>query len=237
MLGPSGGAADGWDAVIAWAASWAWAVPVSMGVGGAAQFDLPNPAPLAHTQFGPGAQLVVPVWVALADHAWLRVMPTFEFAQGTDRLTWDLAVGGTTHRVGDDDHLSFHTGAGALLGPELRVPLGGDPHLVFNFDAGATWVGTFHALDEDTQILFDPAQNDLDNPNNVDPYSGTVAPRVGLSVGYDARGAAPLRVEVGWSTAWVPDAPLAKTPVRRAAVREAYAYDVVRTALVFPFGR
>jgi hypothetical protein len=152
-------------------------------------------------------------------------------------LSWDLHVGGETLRAADDDHLSFHVGAGAVLGPELRVPLGDEPDLTFNVDAGATWVGSYHALDAETQVLFDPAQNDLDNPNNVDPYSGTVAPRVGLSVGFDARGAAPVRFEVGWSTAWVPDAPLAKTPARRAAVREAYAYNVVRTAFIFPFGR
>ncbi len=222
--------------MIALFAGFALAVPVSVAVGAAAQFDLANETPLEHTQFGPGVQLVVPVWIELAGNAWLRLTPLAEFASGEDRLTWQTTVGGVAYRIADDDHVSFHLASGLTLGPELRASLGGEPDFVLNADAGAVWVGTYHALDGETQVLFEPAQNDLENPNNVDPYAMALAPRVGLSVGVDARGAAPIRVELGWSNTWVPVAALRKSPQVLEAKREAYAYDVVRVALIFPFG-
>jgi hypothetical protein len=206
--------------------------PSEVGVGIGLVADLPDPASDSHTRFKPGPSLAVPVRWDLTKEGGdvllrLRATGRAEFAFGRDQLTWDVGVAGASVRVSDDDHLAVLTHGGLIVGPEIVVPLQ-EVQPYFGVGFGMGWVGTFHSLSGDTTVLLDPDQNDLDNPNNLDPYTSQAVVQTELTIGLDMDAGQPLFVELGIGGAWVGERSLRKSPERVDAMRSAYGWNPLR---------
>ena len=210
--------------------------PSEVGVGLGLAADLADPASGEHTRFKPGPTLVVPVrWNLMeeGDHVLLRLRVTgrADLAVGRDQLTWAVGVAGSSLRVSDEDHLAVLTHGGVLLGPEIVLPIQ-EIKPYFGAGAGIGWVGTYHSLSGATAVLLDPEQNDLNNPNNIDPYTSQAVLQTELTIGLDIDAGQPLFCEVGIGGAWVGERSLKKSPDRVKAKRSAYGWNPLR----FTFG-
>lgn len=206
--------------------------PNEVGVGVGVATDLGDPASADHTRFKPGPSLAVPVRWNLTEESGdvllrLRATGRAELAMGNDQLTWDVGVAGTTVRVSDDEHLAVLTHGGVIVGPEVVIP-NGEVSPYFGAGLGLGWIGTYHSLSGDSAVLLDPEQNDLDNPNNLDPYTSQAVIQTEMVVGVDLATEQPLFLELSMGGAWVGERALKKSPERSAATRSAYGWNPVR---------
>jgi hypothetical protein len=208
----------------------ATAAEVAVGPAVGLSLDLPDAVSGDHTAFGAGVRLAAPLRVGLGPAAALRVVPSLDFAGGRDRVTWEQDLNGAPVRFVSDDHGAWLLAAALVLGPELRLPVDGlDPFV--GAGAGLAWVTNYHAFSGvAAQQLLDPAENDLGDPGNIDPYSARFAPVTELWLG--VRPALSERValvvETGYSVAFVGEGALKKTPEGSSAQREPYGWNALR---------
>lgn len=209
--------------------SLAWAGP-SMGVGALVGVDLPDPASGDSTVLGPGPGLHIPVWFG-DGLARLRVTGRSEVAFGQDRITWAEDVNGAPQRFGSADHFTMVALAGLTAGPELVLAPDAAIRPNLGAEFGGAWVGTYHSLDASTAFLMDPALNDLENANNVDPYTNQWALMTDLHAGLTTGDAVGLWTEVGYSASFVAESTLRKTLAEYEARRSAFGWNAVRLTL------
>jgi hypothetical protein len=206
------------------------AAEVTVGAGLAVAADLSDRVSAEHTDFGPGPSLQVPVRVALSEHVSFRATGRADLGFGSDRVSWGQVVNGTPVRFYDDDHWAMLAALALTGGVEVELPgaLPVTPYL--GAELGAAWVGTYHSLGGETQLLLDPAENDLQNPSNIDPYTNQSAVltdlHAGLSRGFSSRLGG--WVEGGYSVAFLSARTLQKAPTDLEARREAYGWNALR---------
>lgn len=205
---------------------------VSIGIGAAVGMDLPDPVSREYARFGPGAGLQVPVRWSVAPNANVRFNGRADFGGvGTDRVTWAQHIDGETVRFYAQDHWAMMLAGALTAGPELVFPVGSGLAPYLGAAAGVSWVGTYHALGEESLVMFDPAQNDLGDPKNVDPYTSQAAFITDLTLGAMTRGTTSFWFEAGYSNAWVGARTLQKTIPELDARREAYGWNAARLGL------
>ena len=209
------------------------AADMSLGVqlGGVA--DLPDAVSKEHTKFGLGPSFGVVYRVHLASYARVRAGVQAHLATGNDRVTWDAEVEGENIRLYDQDHFSMVAGVAFTGGFDVLVPKELPITPYFGGDLGGLWMGTYHSFGGDTQVLLDPSQNDLDDPNNVDPYTSQIAWltefHIGLEKTFGER--VFMNLEAGYQMAYMGEKALKKTPEEYNARREAYGWNAVRFGL------
>ena len=100
-------------------------------------------------------------------------------------------------------------------------------------DVGGLWTGTYHSFGGDTQHLLDPDQNDLDNTNNVDPYTAQVAWLTEFHVGIEKTLGDRIYInfESGYQMAYLGEKSLKKAPTSYDARREAFGWNAVSFGL------
>jgi hypothetical protein len=207
-----------------------------LGVGLDAGLDLPDGVESgSRVRFGPGVGLRVPVRLSLTDSVAFRATAQALVAGGQDRVEW--MDEGTL--VYSDDHWSMLTATHLLVGPEIRLPgMGVSPRA--GVDVGMVWAQNWHSFGGVTGELLDPAQNDLDDPGNIDPYTSQLRPAAGLHVGLGIPTALPfaLDLEAGYVVSFLSSAALRKAGPELVAVRAPYGLNPLRVgaAVTFPFG-
>lgn len=221
-----------------WAAPGAVAGEVSAGFGLGIGTDMPDKVSKDYANFGPGPGLLIPLWWELGSAARLRATARADMAMGSDRVTWAAgAVDGSDVRLYDDDHLAVLVAASLTVGGEVVIPGSGvAPYL--GAELGPAWIGTYHSLDGATATaLLDPEQNELDNPGNIDPYTGQVAWRsdVHLGVQPSIGDTSSAWLELGYSLAFVGEKALRKTPEDIDARRAPYGYNAIRLGVGLAF--
>lgn len=220
---------------------------ISIGVGAGVAFDLPDrastlqagdPVRTVRTGFGPGPLLRIPFRWQVAPLARVRVDADLSLATGQDVVTWTQQIDGEPVDFFDADHFTMALSAGLSVGADLFVPVGDAliaPYL--GADLGGGWMGVYHSFGGRTQVLLDPEQNDLENPNNVDPYTSQAVFLSELHAGAEVAAGTGLAVwlEAGYSVAFVPARDLKKTPTGLNARREPFGYNAVRIAVGLNF--
>lgn len=209
---------------------------VALGALVGTSFDLPDASSGEHTRFGPGGSLSVPLRVELAPYAFFRATLRADAGTGRDRVSWAAVAGDQDVRLASSDHWAMLTAASLTVGAEGRLP-GEDLPVVplAGFGVGGAWVATWHSFGVsdsgvDTTILMDPAQNDLADPNNIDPYAANLA----LLVDVYGGAAIPLSdsldgvVEIGYSVAFLPGEELQKATPGLDAQRDAFGWNALR---------
>lgn len=208
---------------------------VSIGFGAALAMDLPDPVSKDYARFGPGPSVQIPVRWSVAPNANIRVNARADMGTGSDRVTWARHINGEEVRFYAEDHWAMLLAGGLTAGPELLLPVGGGLAPYLGAGAGVAWVGTYHALGTESDMLLDPAQNDLQDPGNVDPYTSQAAFLTDLTLGATTRGDTALWFEAGYSNAWVGARRLTKTIPEFDARREAYGWNAARVGLGVAF--
>jgi hypothetical protein len=206
-------------------------VEAALGVGLGLSADLADAASAGETRLRPGPELTVPLRLRLLDPLRLRVDLSVTYASGVDELTWqDSAEGVPVRRTDADSHAAFFGGVRGSAGLEVQIPLSGRVRPFFAADVGVAGVGMFHALREEAAVLLDPAQNDLGDPGNIDPYTIQPALWTHAAVGATAQlnDRLELVVELGYGSAFVGSRALAKTALAQDARREAFALNPLR---------
>ena len=208
--------------------------PLSFGLGVGGNLDLPDEQSGANVRFGPGASLLVPIGYELSPSARLRINLRADIATGQDEVSWRRFSGDEAIVVMSDDHWSMLTLGGVSAGLDISPPnsLPFEPY--GGAELGLAWVGTWHSFGvseagTDTTILFG-SDNDLDDPNNIDPYATNLALVTGLNVGIDVPVSSGLDVfvETGYSVAFLSQSPLRKTPDALDAQRESFVWNTLR---------
>lgn len=206
-----------------------WRLGALLGVG----WDVPDAALPEGATFDPGPALTLPVRRALSPGADVRATVDLWGATGRDTVAWTERVGGESLRFVSDAHWTLATVARLGVGPEIVLLPARRVGPYVAADAGVAVVGSWHSFGGDTQALLDPAANDLDDPQNVDPYTIQAVPTAGALVGIrvGSPGKLAWEIELGYTVAFLPSAPLRKTPPALEASRSAYALDVMRLGL------
>jgi len=203
---------------------------LSLGVGAALAIDLPDPASKGDAKFAPGPSLQVPFRWTVVPLARARLDLRVDLATGTDTVRWTETVDGEPVEVQSTGHFAMFVAVGLSAGVDFLIPVKGKVAPYLGADLGVAWVGTFHSFDGATQVLLDPEQNDLDDPNNIDPYTTQWAPLTDLHGGVDvplSAGVA-LWVETGYSVAFLNARDLRKTPPELDATRDPYGWNAFR---------
>ncbi len=190
--------------------------------------DLPDKISKDYARFGPGPSLQIPIRYALAPSARLRATVRADFGAGKDRVTWGESIDGAEQRFFDDDHFAMFLATGLTVGPEIVIPMRGAVAPYFAAEAGGAWVGTYHSLDGVTQRIMDPAENDLKDAGNIDPYTSQVAFLSDVHVGGMTTGDIGAWFELGYSMAFVGESDLTKTIAIYNARRSAYGWNAAR---------
>lgn len=205
------------------------AAPVwSVGVLGAVATDLPDSTfadPSARFSFGGG--LIVPVRWSPRPGASVRMTVTALGAGGHDTVAW--VEDGVAYE--SRDHWSLVSVGQVTLGGEFEVAPSAVVTPLLGAGLGAGVVGNFHSFGGDTQALLDPAQNELDNPQNIDPYTVGAVPAAEAWAGLRVGRTVAFAVEAGYTLSLVPAEQLQKTPAELGARRSAYALDLLRVAV------
>ena len=209
----------------------------SIGVDAGVAIDCADRVSGDYAGFKPGPTLGIGFRYQLTSLTRARATLRGAFEQGTDRITWNRTIDGEEVRFYDDDHFTMLVGVGLTAGLDVMVP--GDlpvtPYL--GGSVGGVWVGTYHSLGGDTQILLDPTQNDLDSESNIDPYTSQMAfiSELRLGVQREFGDTVALWFETGYSVAFLGARPLKKTPVELDARREPYGWNSIRLGLGVSF--
>jgi hypothetical protein len=219
--------------VIALLAAGSWAGS-TLGVGLAGGFDLPGPD---GGEFGIAPGLYVPVVVGLSPQAGLRITARFEGGPGTDEVSWAESVNGTPSRIVTGSDFALVLSAIATIGPDLEIPTGGPVAPYFGAEIGGGVAGVYHSLGGPTAFLIDPAQNDLEDPGNIDPY--TVSPVLASDLHFGARSTSDEGLgwwaELGYDSTWIGAAPLKKSLPVADARREGIGWNPIRIGVGISF--
>ena len=212
-------------------ATTAHAAEVAVGPGVVVGLDMPDKASGSFTRFGPGPGLHVPVWLGLASHARLRITARAELGVGTDRVSWSLGqVGGEDVRVGSSGHWAMVVAGGLTAGPEIVLPVDGPVAPYLGAEMGVALLNTYHSFGNETAVLLDPRENDLNDPRNVDPFTSNTSFMTDVHAGAVVGGESGPGVwfELGYAAAFVPATELKKAQPSLAARREAFGWNPVR---------
>ena len=208
-----------------------------MGVQVGGVYDFADQASGEHTNFGFGPTLALTYRLHFAEFARARFGLQSHLATGSDRVTWQVEVDGEPMRLHSDEHFAMVVGAGVTAGFDVMVPKEMAITPYFGGDVGVSWFGTYHSLGGETQVLLDPEQNDLDNPNNVDPYTSQFAWvtefHFGLEKDFGDR--VLVHFETGYQMAFLDSQPLKKASEGYDARREAYGWNALRLGLGVAF--
>lgn len=209
------------------------ATDMSIGVQLGGVLDFTDRASAEHTQFGFGPALALTYRLRFSEYARARFGVQSHLATGSDRVSWEVEVDGEPVRLHDDEHFAMVVGLGVTAGFDVMVPKDMVVTPYFGGDVGVSWFGTYHSLGGNTQVLLDPGQNELDNPNNVDPYTSQFAWvtefHVGLEKGFGDR--VLVHLETGYQMAFLDAQPLKKASEGYDAQREAYGWNALRLGL------
>lgn len=208
---------------------------VSLGVTLGGALDLPDKASGDHTRFGPAGTLSIPVRVELAPSAWFVARLRADVGTGHDRVSWLQPAGEDAPRLAASEHWAMLGAGGLTLGLEGRVPTDGSLRPFAGFGVGGAFVGTWHSFGVsdsgvDTTVLLDPEQNDLSDPNNVDPYATgiTLLTDIYGGVAVPASDTVEVTAEIGYSVAFLPSAELKKATPGIDARRDAFGWNTLR---------
>lgn len=201
--------------------------------------DLRDRASQGETRLSPGVSVAVPLRLSVLDALRVRADLHFSTAWGDDQLTWTRTVGDSSVRLQDAGSQTAYVGVlGLSVGIEAHVPVKGAVRPYGYATVGVAGVGVYHALRGETAELLDPAQNEIGNPRNLDPYTLQAALEAGAGLGVSARVSRKVEVwfETGYSGAFVGPATLRKTAPSAEARREAFAWNPLRASVgvVFP---
>jgi hypothetical protein len=219
-----------------WLSSSAFAGDLSVGVGAGVAMDLGDAVSHSYntpTDFGPGPALFVPVRYSLSDRAFFRATLRADAGWGNDRVTWAQTVDGTDYRYYSDTHWSMLLGTALTIGADAKLS-GGEIAPYLGAELGPARVTTYHSFGPETgtSALLDPEQNELDNSNNVDPFTAQMTLLTDLHLGVMKQGDSGPGFwgELGYHLAYLKEAPLRKTPAAIDATREAYDWNAIRLA-------
>ncbi len=215
----------------------------SFGVGAAFVQDLPDAG--GEARVGPGVSLQLPARIDLTSHASIRIGGRLDYAgggvdtgdescKGLDRISWHLtAEGGAPVRAGEFANCGWLAAAGLTAGPEVYLPVEGPVRPYLAGGLGLALVANFHDIDRPE--LMGP-ENDLTNPNNLDPWSLVPAFLTDVAVGAMIGQKTAFWVEGGYSSAWVGGADLERAEDTLDVRREPYGWNAVRLAagVAFP---
>jgi hypothetical protein len=216
----------------------------SLGLGLAFVQDLPDAADGDSALIGPGISLQVPVRIELTSNANIRVGGRLDHAGGglqrgdgcksLDVVSWDVGFQqGEAIRAGEYADCGWLVAGGVTVGPEVVVPVSGVFRPFLGGGLGPAAVANFHDIGR-TELM--GPQNDLTNPNNLDPWTlrGVllIDAAAGLMVGDKVSGWA----EVGYSTAWVGRARMHRSFEPLNVSREPYSWNALRlgAGIAFP---
>lgn len=129
------------------------------------------------------------------------------------------------------DHWTWLGGVTVGAGPMVRVPLSRSVQLGAGATGGIMGIGAFHDFGGRTQYLLDPKQNDLDDPDNLDPYTIQAVPSAELVTSLRVGRRLAAELELGYTLALVPAADLSGTPPESSARRTAFTLGAVFIAL------
>lgn len=222
--------------------STAHAFDTSVGVLAGGTFDLPDRASGGYTRFNPGGGLAVPVRIRVGESSFVRASMRLDSATGNDRVTWDATAGDQRVRLSSRDHWTLLTAAALTVGGEVRAPTDWAVLPFGGASLGGTWVGTWHSFGQsdegvDTTSLLDPEQNELTDPNNIDPWAGgfAVLAEVHLGAAVPVSDGLELLLETGYSVAFLPEADLNKAPPSANARRSAFGWNPLRVQVGLAF--
>lgn len=186
-----------------------------------------------YAQFGAGPVLAVPFTVALTPGTRLRTVLRAETATGTDRVTWNAPVNGSSTALYADGHWAMAAVGSGSVGLEVLLPIRSSVEVSFGLDTGIGWVGTYHSFSDQTRPLLDEDLNDLEDPNNVDPYTSQVVWRnsVDAAVAIPVGERLHLTLRAGYAVAFVDMRPLQKAPEALDAQRAAYGWNPLSATL------
>lgn len=209
-----------------------FAATTHLGVLGMAMGDLPDAAledPTA--QFPIGGGLVVPLRWAPRPGAALRGCLALAAAPGEDTVTW--VEDGVLYE--SRDHWAMVGLASLTVDAEVELwpEAGSSPF--FGAGAGGALTGSFHSFGGDSRALLDPSENDLDDPDNVDPYTLQLAPTAEVYLGLRVGRGLALDAELAYALTWVAGENLQKAPAELQPRRLAYALDTLRLAVGLSF--
>jgi hypothetical protein len=204
------------------------AADLRIGVIPMAFMDLPDEAfadPSA--RFPVGGGLSIPFAYSPRPGTSFRATLTLAVAPGQDTVTWS----DERYVYESGDHWTM-VGAGLIsLGGEVEILPEAAITPLFGGAAGGGVVATFHSFGGDTQALLDPDANDLEDPQNIDPYTRQPVPAAEVWAGMRMGKHVAVDIEAGYTVAFVSAAPLQKSPSELGAKRSAYALDFVRFGL------
>ena len=206
---------------------------VRLGVEVGVQSDLSDKTSAEYAEFGLGPVLAIPLSVAITPYARLRTQLRAELGTGTDRVTWTVPVAGEDTPVYADGHWAMAGVGSGSVGLEVLLPLDSPVEVAFGVETGVAWVGTYHSFSGRTAVLLDPGLNDLDDPDNVDPYTSQVVWRnaVDASVAIPVGERLHLSLRTGYAVAYVDSRPLQKSPAALDAQRAAYGWNPLSVTL------
>jgi hypothetical protein len=205
----------------------------SVGVGLSGGFDLPGPD---GGDFGIAPGLYVPILVGLSPAAGLRITVSATGGPGTDEVSWAESVNGTETRIATASDFALVLTALATIGPDVAIPSDGPVEAYFGAEVGGGLAGVYHSLGGPTAFLIDPAQNDLEDPGNIDPYTFSPVLASDLHVGARSTGeGVGWWAEAGYGSAWIGSAPLKKSLPAADARREGIGWNPLRLGVGVSF--
>jgi len=212
---------EGLDLIILAAIAIAASVELGATAGVAADFADEPPAGDGHARFGPAGTLRTRLEVVFGAAA-LRVQVAGLTGPGRDTVYWwEDGWRSST------DHWTWLGGVTIGAGPMVRIPLSQSVQVGGGATAGLMGIGAFHDFGGETQYLLDPAQNDLDDPGNVDPYTFQAVPSAEMVAALRLGRGLAAELELGYTLALVPAADLSGTPPESSARRTAFALGAV----------
>jgi len=201
-----------------------------LGLGVAMSADLPDRVSKEYAKFGPGPSLQIPFRYQVAPLARLRATVRFDLGVGSDRVHWEQEVNGETLTLYSDDHWAMFVAGGLGVGADFVLPVDSPLLPYLGAEGGVAWVGNYHSFSGSSRVLLDPEQNDLEDPNNIDPWTGQVTLLTEVHVGGDfaLSDALDLWVETGYSVAFLNARALRKTPEELEATRDPWGWNALR---------
>jgi len=198
---------------------------VSVGLLGGVNVDLPDLASKSYARIQPGPSVMIPVRWHATEVVAVRGTARFDFASGTDRLTWSRWVDGADVRFADDQSAAVLGGFGASVGVELHLPMEWAVRPYGGAEIGLMGVGVWHTLGGESDTIYD-----VESGGSVGPYTMQAV----LVTDVHAGARVPLVkrlsvwVELGYAASYLPAANLRKTRDELDARREAIGWNTFR---------
>ncbi len=188
------------------------------------------------SKMGLGSTIRAPFRWAPHPKVSMRTDAFFSMMGGQDRIEWSQYNGEVSYH--SEDHWTLLTQFGLSVGPEIAPWSAADVSPYLGANLGVSWVRHWHSFDGASAVLLDPAENNLDRGNNIDPFTDQLAPMTGIQAGLRFTDVLPFafETELGYNVAFLRAAPLKKARPALNAMRTAYGFNPVRIGFnaVFP---